>query len=135
MFPIYRLARPALIVRCSHALKSQPVHRAFSISHSRYVDSSLPSQSPSAKIKNQAGEQRSIAERMSLKGKTTVITGGARGIGLALAEAAAEAGSNLAILDVLEKPQRDLSELGVKAEYYRFEMGIRSRIWQGIDRS
>lgn len=71
---------------------------------------------------------------MSLMGKTTVITGGARGIGLALAEAAAEAGSNLAILDVLDKPQRDLSELGVKAEYYRCDIRIRFLIWQGIDK-
>ncbi|KAF2799541.1 NAD(P)-binding protein [Melanomma pulvis-pyrius CBS 109.77] len=82
----------------------------------------LPPRSPSTKIKKQAGENRWIAERMSLMGKTTVITGGARGIGLALAEAAAEAGSNLAILDVLDKPQRDLSELGVKAEYYRTDV-------------
>tara|TARA_R110002003_G_scaffold171_3_gene13888 strand:+ start:52942 stop:53124 length:183 start_codon:yes stop_codon:yes gene_type:complete len=60
-----------------------------------------------------------MSERMSLKGKTTVITGGARGIGLSLVEAIAEAGGNVAVLDVLEKPQTDLSTLGVKAQYYR----------------
>lgn len=56
---------------------------------------------------------------MSLRGKTTVITGGARGIGLSLVEAAAEAGSDVAVLDVLEKPQKDLSKLGIKVQYYR----------------
>jgi sorbose reductase len=60
-----------------------------------------------------------LAERMSLEGRTTVITGGGRGIGLAIAEAAAEAGSSIAILDVLEKPQKDISKLGVKGKYYR----------------
>lgn len=56
---------------------------------------------------------------MSLKGRTTVITGGGRGIGLAIAEAAAEAGSNIALLDVLDKPQRDILNLGVEGRYYR----------------
>lgn len=56
---------------------------------------------------------------MSLVGKTTVITGGARGIGLSLVEAVAEAGGDVAVLDVLEKPQNDLSNLGIKAKYYR----------------
>lgn len=64
-------------------------------------------------------DRRSLAERMSLKGRTTVITGGGRGIGLAIAEAAAEAGSNIALLDVLDKPQRDILNLGVEGRYYR----------------
>lgn len=62
-----------------------------------------------------------MSERLSLKGKTTIITGGARGIGLSLVEAAAEAGSNVAVFDRLDEPQRDLSKLGVKAKYYRYE--------------
>jgi len=57
--------------------------------------------------------------RMSLEGKTTVITGGARGIGLSLVEAASEAGSNVAVFDRLDEPQSDLSKLGVKARYYQ----------------
>ena len=64
-----------------------------------------------------------MSERMSLKGKTTIITGGARGIGLSLVKSAAEAGSNIAIFDVLDKPQYDLSKLGVKAEYYKYATG------------
>lgn len=63
--------------------------------------------------------KRSMSDLFSLKDKTTIITGGARGIGLSLVESVAEAGSNVAILDVLDRPQHDLSQLGVKAQYYR----------------
>ncbi len=55
------------------------------------------------------------------------IPGGARGIGLALAHGAAELGSDVAVLDILDKPNeafQDLEkELGVRAGYYRlFDM-------------
>ncbi|OAG11151.1 short chain dehydrogenase [Paraphaeosphaeria sporulosa] len=63
-----------------------------------------------------------MIERLSLKGRTTVITGGGRGIGLAIAEAAAEAGSNIAVLDVLDKPHKSISKLGVKGKYYRVDV-------------
>ncbi|KIX00873.1 uncharacterized protein Z518_09938 [Rhinocladiella mackenziei CBS 650.93] len=66
---------------------------------------------------------RSIQDLLSLKGRVTVVTGGARGIGLALARGAAELGSDVAVLDVLEKPSEAFfeleSELGVRAKYYR----------------
>ena len=83
--------------------------------------SNVSSNTPSASFKNKDNDKnkRSLSERMSLVGKTTVITGGARGIGLSLVEAVAEAGGDVAVLDVLEKPQTDLSTLGIKAKYYR----------------
>ncbi|KAI7205747.1 hypothetical protein KC352_g18256, partial [Hortaea werneckii] len=40
----------------------------------------------------------------SLEGKTVVITGGGRGLGLTLAGAVIEAGGHAACLDVLEEP-------------------------------
>jgi hypothetical protein len=83
--------------------------------------SNVSSNTPSASFKNKEneGNKRPLSERMSLVGKTTVITGGARGIGLSLVEAVAEAGGDVAVLDVLEQPQTDLSTLGIKAKYYR----------------
>jgi hypothetical protein len=84
-----------------------------------------------------------IQEMLSLRGKVTVVTGkfftpffdkssfdvqrlnfvgGARGIGLALAAVSAELGSDVAIIDTLEKPHEDferLNDFGVKVKYYR----------------
>ncbi|KAF2727934.1 short chain dehydrogenase [Polyplosphaeria fusca] len=57
-----------------------------------------------------------------MTGKTTFITGGARGIGLSLVEAVADAGGDVAVLDVLEEPKKDLSKLGVTARYYRTDV-------------
>ncbi|KAH8777426.1 putative NADP-dependent mannitol dehydrogenase [Diaporthe sp. PMI_573] len=54
---------------------------------------------------------RSVQDLFSLKGRVTVITGGARGIGLAWAFACAEAGSDIAILDRLEEPHEHFSKL------------------------
>ena len=48
--------------------------------------------------------RRSVQDLFSLEGRTIVITGGARGIGLAFAFAIAESGGNVAVLDVSTEP-------------------------------
>lgn len=55
--------------------------------------------------------QRSVQDLFSLKERTVVITGGARGIGLAFAFAVAESGGNVAILDVSDEPHAHFYEL------------------------
>jgi len=66
----------------------------------------------------------SVHDLLSLKGRTIVITGGARGLGLAFAFAVAEVGGNLAILDVLDSPHEHYKQLqekfDVKTKLYKY---------------
>ncbi len=59
-----------------------------------------------------------ILERMRLDGKAAFVTGGARGIGKAIAEAIAEAGCDVAIVDLdiaeAQKTADEIAKLGVK---------------------
>ncbi|KAK9427099.1 hypothetical protein V1505DRAFT_381331 [Lipomyces doorenjongii] len=67
-----------------------------------------------------------VTDLFSLKGRVTVITGGARGIGLALAFAVAEVGSDVAILDILDEPHEHFELLqkdyGVKVKFYKTDI-------------
>ncbi len=60
-----------------------------------------------------------IIEKMRLDGKKTFVTGGARGIGKAIAFGLAEAGADVAIVDIdideAKKTAEEISRLGVKA--------------------
>ncbi len=62
---------------------------------------------------------KSIADLVSLRGKNAVITGGARGIGLAIGTRLAEAGASVYLADVdaalAETSARGLTEKGYKA--------------------
>jgi sorbose reductase len=66
---------------------------------------------------------RSVYDLISLKGRTIVITGGGRGLGLAFGFAVAEVGGNVAIIDLLDKPhdhfQKLETEFGVKVKLYK----------------
>ncbi|CAO2652053.1 Nn.00g003360.m01.CDS01 [Neocucurbitaria sp. VM-36] len=73
----------------------------------------------------------------SLEHKVTVVTGGARGIGFALARAAAEFGSNIALLDLSDTASKDLSALkdntGVEWRYYRTNVTDYENLKQAFD--
>ena len=71
-----------------------------------------------------------------MKNQTAVVTGAARGLGLAFAEALASAGCNIAVLDILPEPSPTLFELrslhNVKIEYYRTDTTSREQVKQTI---
>ncbi|KAH0431550.1 short-chain dehydrogenase reductase sdr [Colletotrichum camelliae] len=66
----------------------------------------------------------SVHDLLSLKGRTVVITGGARGLGLAFALAVAEVRGNIAVLDAAQEPHdhfyRIEKEHEIKIKYYRW---------------
>jgi gluconate 5-dehydrogenase len=73
-----------------------------------------------------------LNELFDLKGKTAVVTGGGRGIGLFIARGLAEAGADIVIasrkLDALEETAKELSALGVKVKAVKCDMGVKEDI-------
>ncbi|PYH87347.1 FAD binding domain protein, partial [Aspergillus ellipticus CBS 707.79] len=63
--------------------------------------------------------------RFSLKGRTALVTGGARGCGLAFARGLAEAGADVAVFDLIE-PEEGFraieKEYGVRTAYYKVDV-------------
>lgn len=70
--------------------------------------------------------EKNVLDLFSLKDRTVVITGGARGIGLALAFAVAEVGGNVAIIDAAAEPHKHFQVLKdrhqVKVEHYQSDV-------------
>ena len=69
--------------------------------------------------------EKSVYDLLSLRGRTIVITGGARGLGLAFALAVAEVGGNVAVLDAAAKPHDQFHEIqkkhsDVKLGFYKY---------------
>ncbi len=78
-------------------------------------------------------KRRSLCELLSLKGKTTLITGSAHGIGRAAAYRFAEAGSNLYLVDIdgeaLERVVKEIRrEYGVVVESFIVDLSKKSDI-------
>lgn len=60
--------------------------------------------------------------KFSLKGRTAIVTGGARGCGLAFAQGLAEAGADVAVFDIIEPVEEFHSiskDYGVKTAFYQ----------------
>ncbi|KAJ5257239.1 hypothetical protein N7478_013343 [Penicillium angulare] len=74
--------------------------------------------------------------KFSLQGRTALVTGGARGCGLAFARGLAEAGANVAIFDVI-LPDESFGllekEFGVKAAYYKVDVSSEESLQHGFE--
>lgn len=68
----------------------------------------------------------------NLRGRTAVITGAARGLGLAFAEALASAGCNVAVIDIMPKPSDALYELqskyDISVKYYQGDITSQTQV-------
>ncbi|CAL5871557.1 uncharacterized protein PFLUO_LOCUS5810 [Penicillium psychrofluorescens] len=77
-------------------------------------------------------------ELFTLKGKTAVLTGAARGLGLTFATALASVNCNLAVLDILSEPSPSLLALrdyhGIKLEYYRTDIASRPEVTAAVEK-
>lgn len=66
-----------------------------------------------------------------------MITGAARGLGLAFAQALGEAGANIAVLDVID-PEPALKQIqtdhGVKVEFYKTDVTSREQVTGVVER-
>jgi 3-oxoacyl-[acyl-carrier protein] reductase len=76
---------------------------------------------------------------LGLKGKNAIVTGGAGGVGAAIAEVLAEEGANVALVDIDERKARAVAERcearGVKAVALRVDLASESECAGMIDRS
>jgi len=84
--------------------------------------------------------EKSIAELISLKGRNAVVTGGARGIGLAICQRLAEAGANIVVGDVREDIGKEAAEhiaqqWGVKALFCVADVSDGASIAQLADKT
>lgn len=78
------------------------------------------SSSPKADVDNYMTSN--VFDMMSLKDKVVVITGGAKGIGMALAFGVAEASGKIAIVDAAPEPSEayaSLQSVGLDVRYYQ----------------
>jgi sorbose reductase len=63
-------------------------------------------------------------EKFSLKGRTVVITGGGRGLGLTFANGLAQAGANIAIIDLAAQPAEDFRSLDYGGQYKYYQADV-----------
>ena len=113
----------AAIARLSPINTQATVRRPFTSTVPRRND-------PAASLK--------VTDRLSLKDKTIVVTGGGRGIGLAISKSIAQLGGNIAVLDALPEPAQEFhsiaSENGVRTSYQRVDVTVQSSLEAGLER-
>ncbi|KAJ5992956.1 lung carbonyl reductase [Penicillium sp. IBT 35674x] len=74
--------------------------------------------------------------KFSLHGRTALVTGGARGCGLAFARGLAEAGANIAIFDVIPPDEAFASiekDCSVKTAYYKVDVSSEESLQTGFE--
>ncbi len=91
-------------------------------------------------LRSQSKNRKTLAELISLKGKTVLITGFASGIGKAMASRFAEAGADLILVDIDEEKMKacceELSKFNVKINPFKVDLSQKKEIeqlWTQLD--
>jgi NAD(P)-dependent dehydrogenase (short-subunit alcohol dehydrogenase family) len=75
-------------------------------------------------------------EKLSLKGRTAIVTGAGQGLGLAYARGLAEMGANIVVAEISEKTgpdaAKELSGLGVKSIFVKTDATKREQLDQAV---
>jgi len=99
--------------------------------------SALPSRLEASTEARNDDAHGSVRDLMSLKGKTVVVTGGGRGIGFSICRAVAEMGGNVAILDMLDKPDPEVKSLagdfGIETHYIKADVTKEDSLTKAFD--
>ncbi len=78
-----------------------------------------------------------ILNLISLEGKTAAVTGAASGIGSAVAKRLAEAGANMALLDIDKEKgpgiEEEIRRLGTRTKFYACDVSSRSDCQNAVD--
>jgi sorbose reductase len=89
-------------------------------------------------LKNDPAASLKLTDRLSLANKTIVVTGGGRGIGLAISKAIAQLGGNVAVLDALPEPHPDFraisSEHNIRTSYQSVDVSVQTSLEAGFER-
>jgi len=78
-----------------------------------------------------------VLDKFNVNGKTIVITGGNRGLGLNFGNALAQVGANIAAIDLNDEPSAEfqqLSSYGGTCRYYKANVVDYEQLKQTIDR-
>ncbi|KAJ5364377.1 lung carbonyl reductase [Penicillium cataractarum] len=73
--------------------------------------------------------------KFSLQGRTALVTGGARGCGLAFARGLAEAGANVAIFDVIDPDatfENIAKDFGIRTAFYKVDVSSQESLEHGF---
>jgi NAD(P)-dependent dehydrogenase (short-subunit alcohol dehydrogenase family) len=85
-------------------------------------------------------DYKGFDKNFNLTGKTAVITGGAKGIGRAIATLYAEKGANIGIFDIAEDEGRQVaddlsSRFGIRSEYFHTDLLKVENIQNSVDKA